>query len=75
MGVDMLALIRSHTSVLLMALILSMPRCVMIDHIYLNIKIYCCVFVWSSPPVNIVISGTDWCWHAGTDKELYLSFY
>ena len=31
------------------------------------------MFVGGSPPVDLVISGTDWCWCANTDQELDLS--
>ena len=30
--------------------------------------------VGGSPPVNLVILGTDWCLSAGTDKESHLHF-
>ena len=30
--------------------------------------------VGGSPPVDIVILGTNWCWHAGTDNEAHLSY-
>ena len=38
-------------------------------------KYVACVWVGGSPPVDLVISGTDWCWFTNTDNELHLSFY
>ena len=32
-------------------------------------------FVDGSPPVGLVISGTNWCWCTDTDKEAHFSFY
>ena len=42
-----------------------MPKSIITDHIHLGInKIMCCLSVWEgSPPVDIVISGTNW-WHS-----------
>ena len=51
-----------------------MPKSVNIGHIHLNTKIYCMCVVGGSPPVDLVILGTDWCQCADTDKELHLSF-
>ena len=31
------------------------------------------MLVGGSPPVDLVISGTDWCWHPNTNLELHLS--
>ena len=56
--------------------IICMPKSVISDHIYLGIyRIMCCMCaVGGSPVVDIVILGTNWCWHASTDKEVHLSY-
>ena len=55
---------------------LEMPLCMSKSvNILLNTKI-CCMLIWGgSPPVNLVILDTDWCWCTDTDKELHLSSY
>ena len=55
-------------------LLLCMPKSVNIGHIHLNTEICHMCVVGYSPLVNLVISGTDWCWCTDTDKELHLSF-
>ena len=75
-GVGMLTQIRKCTLQLVcLELILCMPKSIISDHIYLGIyKTICCMCVVGGLPlVDIVILGTDCCWHAGTDKELHLS--
>ena len=54
---------------------LSMPRSVVIDHTHQILKYVACMFVGGSPPVGLVILGTDWCWYADTNKEAQLGFH
>ena len=74
-GVGMVTLITKHT---LQPVCLEMPPCmprsIHIDHTHLNTKM-CCMCVGGSLLLDLVISGTDWCWYANTDKELHLSSY
>ena len=71
----MLTLIWKHAiQPVCLKLILTMPRSVILIISNLILKYVACVFVGSSSAVDIVILGTNWCWHAGTDKEFHLSY-
>ena len=64
----------AHLTTCCLAMSLSMPTSVSQPCSPKYQKYVACVFVGGSPPVGLVISGTNWCWCADTDKEAHLSF-
>ena len=67
-------LIRKHSLQLVVWKCYSTCSDLLIDFSHLILKYVACVFVGGSPLVGVDISGTNWCWHANTDKELDPSF-
>ena len=52
---------------------LCMPKSVNIGKIHHNTKNMLCGCHGDSPPVDLVIPGTNWCQCTDTDEELHLS--
>ena len=67
-------LIRKHSLQLVVWKCYSTCPDLLIDLSHLILKICCMCVCGGSPLVDLVISGTDWCWHANTNLELDLSF-
>ena len=74
-GVSVLTLIRKHTLQLVVWRCHSACPHLLVNHTHPNAKNMLHVCLWVvHPPVDLVISGTDWCWCADNDKEAHLSF-
>ena len=65
----------AHLTTSCLEMPLSMPKSVNITIFTQILKYVACVFVGGSPLVDLVISGTNWCWCTDTEKEAHLSFY
>ena len=67
-------LIRKHSLQLVVWKCYSTCPDLLIDLSHLNTKNMLHVCSWGgSPLVDLVISGTNWCWHANTNLEFDLS--
>ena len=71
--VDTDQLIRKHSLQLVVWKCYSTCPDLLIDLSHLILKYVACVLVGGSPLVDLVISGTNWCWHPNTNLELNLS--
>ena len=69
------SLIRKHSLQIVVWKCYSTFPSLLIDLSHLILKYVACVFVGDSPPVNLDISGTDWCWCANIGEKLHLNFH